>query len=92
MDLSKDEILKKCLHGKTQNPNESFNNIVWSKCQKKTFCSKLIIDMGVNAAIIHYNDGLSAVNQLFEKFGFDGGYVTSKLSLEQTSQVSKNQL
>ena len=47
---------------------------------KKTFCHKMIIDMGVNAAIIHYNDGLSAVSRLFEKFGFDGRHVTSKLS------------
>ena len=27
MDLSKVEILKKCLHGKTQNPNESVVHI-----------------------------------------------------------------
>ena len=40
MDLSKDEILKKCLHGKTQNPNEAFNNIIWSKCPKKHFVTK----------------------------------------------------
>ncbi|GFU75592.1 uncharacterized protein TNCV_2863071 [Trichonephila clavipes] len=29
MDLCDRNLLKKCLHGKTQNPNESFNAILW---------------------------------------------------------------
>ncbi|GFW43405.1 uncharacterized protein TNCV_2924531 [Trichonephila clavipes] len=31
------ELLKKCLHGKTQNNNESFNNVLWSVLPKKIF-------------------------------------------------------
>ena len=34
MDLSNDELLKKCLHGKTQNNNESINNVIWKRCPK----------------------------------------------------------
>ena len=29
VDLTKPEILQKCLHGRTQNPNESFNSTIW---------------------------------------------------------------
>ena len=29
-DLSNPMLLRRCLHSKTQNPNESFNNVVWS--------------------------------------------------------------
>ena len=29
--IDKDELLKKCLHRKTQIKNESFNNTIWSK-------------------------------------------------------------
>ena len=29
LDLVKESELKKCLHGKTQNQNESFNSIIW---------------------------------------------------------------
>ncbi|GFV50450.1 uncharacterized protein TNCV_2082011 [Trichonephila clavipes] len=36
-DLSDPELLKKCLHGNTQNPNESINNVIWSRVPKKTF-------------------------------------------------------
>jgi len=35
-DLSKDELLSKCLHGKTQNNNESFNGTVWNRLTKTT--------------------------------------------------------
>ena len=34
LDLSKDELLAKCLHGETQNNNESLNNMIWAKCPK----------------------------------------------------------
>ena len=31
MELSDDELLKKCIHGKTQNTNESLNGVIeWS--------------------------------------------------------------
>ena len=34
LDLSKDELLAKCLHGEAQNNNESLNNMIWAKCPK----------------------------------------------------------
>ena len=33
-DLSKEELLSKCLHGQTQNCNEALNNIIWTKCPR----------------------------------------------------------
>ncbi|GFV82787.1 uncharacterized protein TNCV_4147551 [Trichonephila clavipes] len=36
-DLSDPELLKTCLRGNTQNPNESINNVIWSRVPKKTF-------------------------------------------------------
>ncbi|GFU67161.1 uncharacterized protein TNCV_3770931 [Trichonephila clavipes] len=36
-DLFHPDLLKKCLHGKTQNPNESFHNVIWSRVPKPTF-------------------------------------------------------
>ncbi|GFV62950.1 uncharacterized protein TNCV_4410141 [Trichonephila clavipes] len=36
-DLSDPELLKKCLQGNTQNPNESINNVIWSRVPQKTF-------------------------------------------------------
>jgi len=30
-DLSDDKLLKKCVHGETQNCNEGINNVIWSR-------------------------------------------------------------
>lgn len=35
--LSKTELLQKCLRGKSQNPNESLNNVIWARVPKRTF-------------------------------------------------------
>ena len=32
------KFLKWCLHGKTQNPNESLNIVIWTKIHEKSFC------------------------------------------------------
>ena len=39
-DLSKDESLKKCLHGHTQIQNEAFNQILWKKFPKTIYVGK----------------------------------------------------
>ena len=36
-DLSDSALLTKCLHGHTQNPNESFNNCIWVRIPKTVF-------------------------------------------------------
>lgn len=38
-DLADENLLKKCHHGNTQNPNESLNNVIWSIIQKRCFCN-----------------------------------------------------
>lgn len=39
-DLANPELLEKCLHGKTQNVNESLNAMIWERCPKTGFASK----------------------------------------------------
>ena len=34
-DLGSGELLQKCLHGQTQNVNESLNNVIWMRCPKR---------------------------------------------------------
>jgi hypothetical protein len=38
--LAHPDLLKKCLHGRTQNPNESFNNVIWTRIPKNVFVGK----------------------------------------------------
>ena len=37
-DLADCDLLSKCLHGKTQNNNESINNLVWRYCRRRCMC------------------------------------------------------
>ena len=37
-DLTKSEELAKCLHGQTQNANESFNAMIWKRAPKPNYC------------------------------------------------------
>ena len=34
LELSDENLLSKCLHGKTQNSNESINGVIWKRCPK----------------------------------------------------------
>ena len=38
-ELSDDKLLRKCLHGKTQNQNESYNSTIWHRIPKSIFVS-----------------------------------------------------
>ncbi|GFU78188.1 uncharacterized protein TNCV_4460071 [Trichonephila clavipes] len=56
-DLSNPELLKKCLRGNTQNPNESINNVIWSCVPKKTFVHLETLSFGTYDVIVSFNKG-----------------------------------
>ena len=72
-DLPSSELLSKCLHGKTQNTNEALNNIIWIKCPKSVFVTKSVLEMGVNSAIMEFNDGACGINKVYKMFGIITG-------------------
>ena len=79
-ELSSDELLTKCLHGLTQNVNESLNNIIWKKCPKRIFAGRDVVEMAVNSAVIDYNDGLLGICKVAEELGLKSGVFMQKLS------------
>ncbi|KAJ8874900.1 hypothetical protein PR048_022790 [Dryococelus australis] len=56
-DLDHPDLLRKCLHGKTQNPNESFNNLTFTRLPKNVFVVLKILQWNVNYAVISFNEG-----------------------------------
>ncbi|GFT54056.1 uncharacterized protein TNCV_154121 [Trichonephila clavipes] len=56
-DLANPELLKKCLHGGTQNPNDSVNNVIWSRVPKKTFVQLEVLSLGTYDAVSSFNMG-----------------------------------
>ena len=72
MSLSSDDLFKKCLHVQTQNINESFNNIILTKCPKAVYDSRAVLEMGVNSVVLEFNEGSHAIKGVYSHFGFPG--------------------
>ncbi|GFU51715.1 uncharacterized protein TNCV_1213451 [Trichonephila clavipes] len=67
--LSHPALLKKCLGGKTQNPNESLNSLIWKFCPKMIGSSFQIAEIAANLATSVFNDGNQILITILEKFG-----------------------
>ena len=65
-DLTKAELLKKCLHGHTQNPNESFNSTIWERAQKTVYCGLDTLEIAVYDAVAYYDYGRKATLDIYE--------------------------
>ena len=48
MDLSNDELSKKCLYGKTGNSNESINNVIWKSWPKYIYVGRTVLEIGTD--------------------------------------------
>ena len=81
--LADDELLSKCFHGETQNPNEAFNNIVWTRCPKTIYVSRSVMELGVNSAVLHYNERTCGISNVFSYFEIDKGYYMEKGSIKR---------
>ena len=76
-DLSSEDLLSRCLHGKTQNANEALNNVIWRKCPKG---EKDLLECAVNSAVMQLNEGPNAVSDILKYFGFAAGIVMTNSS------------
>ncbi|GFU87595.1 uncharacterized protein TNCV_2935171 [Trichonephila clavipes] len=89
-DLSHPDLLKKCLHGKTQNPNESFHNIVWSRVPKATFVQIETLSLGVYDAVCSFNDGNVSKLKMLQKMGVEPGeFSVSAMKLLDRERLMK---
>ncbi|CAN7943993.1 unnamed protein product, partial [Ixodes hexagonus] len=71
--LAAPELLRKCLHGRTQNANESLNNVIWCRCPKTTFVGACTVEAAVHDAVSFYNNGNQARKQVLEALGVTSG-------------------
>ena len=55
--LSSDDLLIKCMRGKTQNTNESLHSRIWRLCPKNKSTRKTYLDFAAAQAISYYNAG-----------------------------------
>ena len=71
--LRNDNLLTKCLDGKTQNQNESFNGMIWTHIPKTVFVGTSAFQLGVYDAVAHFNIGAKATIEIFKALGMNPG-------------------
>lgn len=72
-DLSKEELLEKCLSGYTQNNNESLNNLFWKIAPKISNCGSKIVDIASYAAACIFNEGTTSLIQIMNDMDISVG-------------------
>ncbi|KOC58640.1 hypothetical protein WH47_02077 [Habropoda laboriosa] len=60
-DLSRNELLERCLGGYTQNANESFNSTVWRLAPKHLHSGLKVVEVAAYLAVSLFNEGNSAL-------------------------------
>ena len=75
-ELSDDKLLERCLHGKTQNANESFHGTIWNRLPKQTYVRSIQFQLGVYDAVASFNAGSVAMLKILEKMKIDHGKYT----------------
>jgi len=73
-DLGSDELLKRCLHGQTQNANESLNQLIWKRCPKNSVAGREIVEIATAAAVLQFNDGGYGVVNVMKSLNMEVGY------------------
>lgn len=71
--LANPELLNKCLKGKSQNPNESLNNLIWARLPKRTFVTLRTLKFGVAEAVLSFNSGYITKLRVMEHLGLQAG-------------------
>ena len=87
-ELSNEDLLKKCLHRMTQNQNESFNAMIWSRIPKSTYVSFSQLQLGVYDAVANFNIGRKASILIFEKLNM----IPGKYCLEGCRKINEKRL
>lgn len=72
-DLAHPNPLENRLHGGTQNPSESLNNIVWLRLPKTPFMVKRALELGVYQAVASFNEVNIAKCQILSNPGISPG-------------------
>ncbi|GFU54021.1 uncharacterized protein TNCV_246511 [Trichonephila clavipes] len=77
-DDSCPELLSRCLHGKTQNCNESLNSVIWSIIPKTVFVQLGTLKTGVYESISIYNQGLVTKLKVLDLLNIQPGFYTCR--------------
>ncbi|KAG8236553.1 hypothetical protein J437_LFUL016858 [Ladona fulva] len=79
-DLSRDDLLERCLGGHSQNANESFNATIWRLVTKHLNCGIKILEMSAYLAAGIFNEGYKFVLHCMQDMGVIIGQQSNKFA------------
>ncbi|GFT98066.1 uncharacterized protein TNCV_3362721 [Trichonephila clavipes] len=96
MKLCDKHLLNKCLHGKTQNANVSFNGILWKFIPKDIFVKLQTLRLRAHMAVIKFNKCfrglLDVLNQAQVQVGANTERCFAQLDEERVSESKRHSL
>ena len=82
-------LLEKCMHGYTQNANESLHSTVWKFCPKELFLGKANIEIACALAVCNFNDGASSLIRVAERLELEPTPLCRDFCRQRTSKESR---
>ena len=89
VNLTNPDDLVKCLHGKTQNANESFNGMIWERIPKIRYVTLEKLEFGVFDAIATFNIGRKASLDILGELNVQPGTYT-KIMCQNINEKRKS--
>lgn len=68
-DLSRNDLLERCLGAYNQNNNESFNAVIWKFVPKTSFSGTNTVEIAANIVTILFNEGHTGLRHILEELG-----------------------
>lgn len=90
-DLSRKDLLERCLGGHTQNANESFNSTVWRLAPKHLHCGRKIIEIAAWIAAGIFNEGYLSVLKIMSSMDIIIGPVCREIVSRNDENRKKSQ-
>lgn len=81
-ELTRDDLLTRCIGGYTQNCNESFNSTVWALAPKSISSGKIVLDIATDIAVCVYNDVFASILHILKAMGLEIGPNSYGMCLE----------
>ncbi|XP_066583306.1 LOW QUALITY PROTEIN: uncharacterized protein [Prorops nasuta] len=72
-DLSKTELLQRCIGGFTQKNNESLNNLIWKIAPKTITSSSVIVEIAAFVGMTLFNEGMNGLLVIMNSIGITCG-------------------
>ncbi|CAK9803116.1 hypothetical protein ANTQUA_LOCUS3590 [Anthophora quadrimaculata] len=89
-ELSRDELLNRCLGSYSQHSSESFNATIWNLAPKSYSSGKNVLNIATGIAVCNFNDGLTNILQIMKALEMDIGVQSYNFCLEADDKPIKH--